>query len=209
MWVCTWCKVHGEVKGQLCALWWVLSRGWVLSFHHVGPWYETENLRLSDHRAISPVQAAILNKLPEQRLHTEKLDACANSARSPMCSRNYQKRAVVLKRERSVVFLHDRTCVPHRPHPYITLGWFTSRSRSHIRPKGLQRPLQAQWPWECNIPSLKVPYETMLVTYPLIQGHLTGLELFHIYYTNTAEQTVSLLDGDTAPIVTCLLTPIP
>lgn len=126
-----------------------------------------------------------------------------------MCSRNYQKRSVVLKRERSAVFLHDRTRVPHRPHPYITLGWFTSQSRSHIRPKGLQRPLQAQWSWECNIPSLKVPSETMLVPYPPIQGHLTGLELFHISYTNTAEQTVLLLDGTHRPLLPASWPPFP
>ena len=40
----------------------------------------------------------------------------------------------------------------------------------------------------------------MLVTHPPIQGHCAGLELFPVYYTDTAQQIVSLLDGDTVPV---------
>lgn len=75
----------------VCVLWWVPGRRRPCPFTM---WVPGVRLRISGsstYRATSPVQTAILNKLPEQQLHNEKLDACANSRRSPTCSRNDQK----------------------------------------------------------------------------------------------------------------------
>lgn len=75
----------------MCVLWWVPGSRWPCPFTM---WVPGVRLRISGsstHRPISPVQAAIVNKLPEQQLHSGKLDACANGRKSPPSSRNDQK----------------------------------------------------------------------------------------------------------------------